>query len=98
MPRNRRKFDLNRNPHDPAFSAWLQSLDPYEELIVRLALREKRENLSGDPTFNNRIKALLVLLDPTPQEMAALMRRTRELEKEIDLAPDPDPAPTLRHS
>src|SRR5580658_1922461 len=81
MARAPRRPDLRSDPQAPAFVAWLASLDPYEELTVRLALRSIHEHLSTDPVFGDRIKTLLTLLDPNPQETAGIMRRARELEK-----------------
>ena len=75
------KFDFTRDPRDPEVVAWLAALDPYEELTVRLALRERHSALAGDPVFGDRIKALLTLLDPSPQETAAIVSRARELER-----------------
>jgi hypothetical protein len=85
------KLDFTRDPRDPELVSWLATLDPYEELTVRLALRERHSTLSGDPVFGDRIKALLTLLDPSPQETAAIVRRARELER----GPESDAAPGL---
>jgi hypothetical protein len=87
MPRTTRKPDLNRDPRDPELLAWLETLDPYEELTVRLALRGKHQELSSDQVFGDRVKALLAFLDPSPQETAAIVRRARELEKDSNEVP-----------
>lgn len=71
--------------YDPALLPWLASLGPRQELIMRLALRENDDAVRADRSFADRIKALLEALDPRPQEMAAILDRVREIEKNIAL-------------
>lgn len=70
--------------YDPALLPWLASLAPQQELVMRLALRESDDAVRADRIFADRIKALLEALDPRPQEMAAILCRVREIEKNID--------------
>ena len=68
---------------DPALLARLDGLEPREELVMRLALREVHDGVRGDRSFGDRIKKLLERLDPRPQEMAAILAEARETEKTL---------------
>ena len=84
---------------DSNLSARLAALEPREELVLRLALREKHDDLRGDQSFRDRVKALINLLDPRPQEMAAILAEAREAEAGIEerlTGGAPPPARRLR--
>ena len=68
---------------DPALLAKLDALEPRDELVMRLALREVHNSVRTDPSFGDRIKKLLERLDPRPQEMAAILADARETEKNL---------------
>ena len=68
---------------DPALLAKLDALEPRDELVLRLALREVHDSIRGDRSFADRIKKLLERLDPRPQEMAAILAEAREAEKTL---------------
>jgi hypothetical protein len=68
---------------DPAVLAKLDGLDPHDELVMRLALREVHDSVRGDRGFSDRIKLLLERLDPRPGEMAAILSEARETEKTL---------------
>jgi hypothetical protein len=68
---------------DPAFLAKLEELEPRDELVMRLALRELHDSVRGDRGFGDRIKKLLEHLDPRPQEMAAILAEAREAERNL---------------
>lgn len=68
---------------DQALLAKLDGLDPRDELVMRLALREVHDNFRGDRSFGDRIKKLLDRLDPRPQDMAAILAEARETEKTL---------------
>ena len=68
---------------DPTLLARLDALEPREELVMRLALREKHDSIRSDRGFSDRIKLLLERIDPRPQEMAAILADARETEKSI---------------
>ena len=68
---------------DPALLAKLDGLDPHDELVMRLALREVHDSVRGDRGFNDRIKALLERIDPRPREMAEILSEARETEKTL---------------
>jgi hypothetical protein len=73
---------------DPQMLANLDSLDPREELVMRIALREMHDNIRSDHNFGDRIKALLERLDPRPQEMAAIFTEAREAGKAMSMDRD----------
>ncbi len=68
---------------DPTLLARLDALEPRDELVMRLALREQHNSIRGDRGFSDRIKLLLERIDPRPQEMAAILAEAREAEKTI---------------
>ena len=68
---------------DSALLAKLHTLEPRDELVMRLALREIHDSVRGDRSFGDRIKKLLERLDPRPQEMAAILAEARETEKTL---------------
>ena len=68
---------------DPALLARLDTLEPRDELVMRIALRELHDSLRGDRSFGDRIKKLLEALDPRPQEMAGILADARETEKNL---------------
>ena len=68
---------------DPALLAKLDGLEPRDELVMRLALREVHDGLRGDRSFGDRIKRLLERIDPRPQEMASILAEAREAEKNL---------------
>jgi hypothetical protein len=68
---------------DPTLLIKLEGLDPRDELVMRLALREVHDSVRGDRGFNDRIKALLERLDPRPREMAEILSEAREAEKTL---------------
>lgn len=68
---------------DPEVLARLNALEPRDELVMRLALREVHDSVRGDRNFGDRIKRLLERLDPRPQEMAAILAEARETEKNL---------------
>lgn len=68
----------------PDVLAKLESLEPREELIMRIALREMHESVRGDRGFGDRIKTLLEQLDPRPREMAAILAEAREAGKTME--------------
>lgn len=69
---------------DPALLARLDAVEPREELVLRLALRETHDALRSDQAFRDRVKVLINLLDPRPQEMAAILAEAREAESGIE--------------
>jgi hypothetical protein len=73
---------------DPKLLAKLEALDPREELVIRIALRELHDSVRGDRSFGDRIRNLLEQLDPRPQEMAAILAEAREAGK--SMVPDGD--------
>lgn len=68
---------------DPALLAKLDRLEPRDELVMRIALREVHDSVRSDRSFADRIKKLLERLDPRPQEMAAIISEAREAEKSL---------------
>jgi hypothetical protein len=68
---------------DPEVLARLDALEPRDELVMRLALREVHDSIRGDRSFRDRIKTLLEQLDPRPQEMAAILAEARDTEKTL---------------
>ncbi|HWE71975.1 MAG TPA: hypothetical protein VG328_02365 [Stellaceae bacterium] len=68
---------------DPQLLAKLEALEPREELVMRIALREMHDSIRGDRSFGDRIKLLLEQLDPRPQEMAAIFTEAREAGKTL---------------
>lgn len=68
---------------DPALLAKLDGLEPRDELVMRIALREVHDSVRRDRSFADRIKKLLERLDPRPQEMAAILAEAREAEKNL---------------
>jgi hypothetical protein len=68
---------------DPAMLAKLDALEPREELVVRLALREVHDGARADRAFNDRVKMLLEQVDPRPAEMAGILAEAREVEKNL---------------
>ncbi|HEY3919214.1 MAG TPA: hypothetical protein VGL83_15590 [Stellaceae bacterium] len=69
---------------DPALLARLAALEPRNELILRLALRERHDTIRADRAANDRIKALLEALDPRPGEMAAILAAARAAEDGVE--------------
>jgi hypothetical protein len=65
----------------PDVLAKLEALEPREELVLRIALREMHDSVRGDRGFGDRIKTLLEQLDPRPHEMAAILAEAREAGK-----------------
>lgn len=68
---------------DPQVLAKLDGLEPRDELVMRLALREVHDSVRGDRSFGDRIKQLLERLDPRPREMAAILAEARETERTL---------------
>jgi len=68
---------------DPAMLAKLDALEPREELVVRLALREVHDSVRADRGFNDRVKKLLEEVNPRPPEMAGILAEAREVEKNL---------------
>jgi hypothetical protein len=68
---------------DPELLARLDALEPREELVMRLALREVHDSFRGDRSFGDRIKKLLERVDPRPPEMAGILAEAREIEKNL---------------
>ena len=68
---------------DPLVLAKLDGLEPRDELVMRLALREVHDSVRGDRSFGDRIKQLLERLDPRPREMAAILAEARETERTL---------------
>jgi hypothetical protein len=68
---------------DPEVLAKLEALDPRDELVMRLALREVHDTVRCDRSFADRIKKLLERLDPRPQEMATILADARAAEKTL---------------
>lgn len=68
---------------DAALLAKLDGLEPRDELVMRIALREVHDSVRSDRSFADRIKKLLERLDPRPQEMAAILAEAREVEKNL---------------
>lgn len=68
----------------PDVLAKLESLEPREELVMRIALREMHDSIRTDRRFGDRIKALLEQLDPRPQEMAAIFSEAREAGRTME--------------
>lgn len=68
---------------NPEVLAKLEVLEPRDELVMRLALREVHDSVRGDRSFGDRIKQLLERLDPRPREMAAILADAREAEKSL---------------
>ena len=73
---------------DPALLAKLDALAPRDELVMRLALREKHDSIRGDRDFSGRIKRLLEQIDPRPSEMAAILAEAREAQSTIATTSD----------
>ena len=73
---------------DPALLAKLDALGPRDELVMRLALREKHDSIRGDRDFSGRIKLLLEQIDPQPSEMAAILADAREAQGRIATTSD----------
>ena len=68
---------------EPGLLAKLDALEPREELVMRLALREVHDSVRANPSFNDRIKTLLERVDPRPAEMAGILAEAREVEKNL---------------
>lgn len=68
---------------DPALLAKLEALEPREELVMRLALREMHDSVRADRGFADRVKKLLEQVDPRPHEMAGILTEAREIEKNL---------------
>lgn len=79
------------NRPDPETLAKLETLKPRDELVQRLALRERFDELASDPLFKERVKFLLEMLNPYPAEMAEIMAEVRAVER--GEVPPPPPAP-----
>ncbi len=73
---------------DREMQAKLEALEPREELVMRIALREMHDSIRGDRRFGDRIKQLLEQLDPRPQEMAAIFTEAREAGKAMSIDGD----------
>jgi hypothetical protein len=69
---------------DPQLLAKLEALEPREELVMRIALRELHDSIRGDRGFGDRIRRLLEQLDPRPQEMAVILAEAREVGKVLE--------------
>lgn len=69
---------------DPRLLAKLEALEPREELVMRIALREVHDRFRGDRSFGDRIKSLLEQIDPRPQEMASILAEAREAGKALE--------------
>jgi hypothetical protein len=86
---------------NPQVMAKLESLEPREELVMRIALREMHDSIRGDRSFGDRIKALLEQLDPRPREMAAIFTEAREVGKAmiepVYAAAEDASSPSRRH-
>ncbi|HEX3970523.1 MAG TPA: hypothetical protein VHX19_04330 [Stellaceae bacterium] len=65
----------------PDVLAKLEALEPRDELVMRIALRELHDSVRRDRGFGDRIKLLLEQVDPRPQEMAAIFAEAREAGK-----------------
>lgn len=69
------------NRPDPETLTRLETFKPRDELVQRLALRERFPELAADPLFKARIKFLLEMINPPPAEMAAIMAEVRAAER-----------------
>ena len=62
------------DPRDPALQQWLRSLKPRVELTARYALRAKFAAIRDDAEFSARIAALLRQMQPSDEDLAAILR------------------------
>jgi hypothetical protein len=60
-----------QNPLSLDIDKWLRSIDPRQELVVRLALRGKYQAVRGDRAFGARIDELWAQLNPNHDMMYA---------------------------
>jgi hypothetical protein len=61
------------DPRQPALLAWIASLPPEAELVMRMAMRETFDRCRGDRSWNGRIDALLAELDPDEEQIARIL-------------------------
>jgi hypothetical protein len=65
--------DLDPVHEDPKFLRWLKRLEPYDELVVRMALRHNIRDPGVSLQWEARIKALEHTLIKNEDDMAALL-------------------------
>ena len=82
---------------DPKFARWLADLQPRDELIVILALRDRTRDPATGLAWAARIKMLEDAMTPAEYEeaLANVSRVARELDRTIP-ANDDRPPPTGR--
>jgi hypothetical protein len=82
------------DPHAPAIEAWLASLRPRDELIMRYAMRSAFPQVRGDRAFDGRIDVLRDRLRLTEDELAKILNRARQTQKNVALLLVDRSAPT----
>lgn len=70
------------NPTDSKIDRWLRRKPPHVELALRYCLRARLRN--GDRTMTARIDELFAKINPTEDELAAIVRQAREIGQVLD--------------
>jgi len=82
--RERVQRHLIDNSTDPGIDRWLRSREPRIELAVRYCLLGQFQKAKANPAFNRRVDELINLLKPDKDELAAILRHSREIGQAIN--------------
>jgi hypothetical protein len=56
------------DPLSPEIDRWLRSVEPLQELVLRLAMRGRFDSARSSPSFNRRVDELWDLANPKRDE------------------------------
>jgi hypothetical protein len=71
------------DPRDPLIAAWLSTLKPADELMMRYAIRSEFPQVLIDPAFDDRIDTLRGQLKLSEDGLAKILVRAGQTQKHI---------------
>lgn len=75
---------MSADPHDSKFQAWLVSLEPRQELVIRFALRQHFPAMRADRANDARVDELMKVLNPDENRLAMILADARMVAKDIE--------------
>jgi hypothetical protein len=71
------------DPRDPVITAWLSTLKPADELMMRYAMRSVFPQVRSDSAFDDRIDTLRGKLKLSEDGLAKILVRAGQTQKHI---------------
>jgi hypothetical protein len=71
-------------PTDPKIDRWLRRQPPRVELALRYAVRGRFDEAKSNTAFNARVDELFAILKPGEDELAVIVRHSRQIGAVIE--------------